>query len=160
MTTDLSKTWNFKVQLELGDRGEQLFLERYPRKIEIHPGREWDFTVKSSREKIELKTDSYNIDKSKNFFLERYSDINRKTPGGPWRAHKDKIDIFCYYFVRHNIWFEFRELPALIERLDDLTKKKGLVYIKNRGWTTGGYKVKRSDLEEFYTVWEFDPKKD
>lgn len=154
------KRWDFKEQLQLGDRGEQLFLERYPRKLEIFPGREYDFTVKSSREKLELKTDSYNMDKSDNFFFERFSDVARETPGGPWRAAKDSVDIFCYYFVRHNLWFEFRDLPALTKKLDEMTKKQGLVYIKNRGWTTAGYKVNRESLSEFYSVWQFDPTKD
>jgi hypothetical protein len=148
--------FDFKAQLKVGNRGEELFLERYPRKLEIFPGKAYDFTVKSSRETVELKTDTYNIDKSDNFFFERYSDVNKKSPGGPWRAKKDKIDIFCYYFVRHNIWFEFRDIPGLVKKLDSLTKKQGLIYIKNRGWVTGGYKVKREDVEEFFTVWEFE----
>jgi hypothetical protein len=156
MNAKANKAWDFKGQLAVGNRGEELFLERYPRKLEIFSGREYDFTVKSSREKIELKTDTYNMDKSDNFFLERYSDVHRKTPGGPWRAYKDKIDIFCYMFVRHNIWFEFRDLPALIERLDDLTKKQGLIYIKNKGWVTGGYKVPRDSLSDLFDVWEFE----
>ena len=150
------KAWTFQEQLTIGNRGEELFLERYPRKLEIYPGREYDFTVKSSREKLELKTDTYNINKSDNFFFERFSDVHKETPGGPWRAHKDKIDIFCYYFVRHNIWFEFRDIPALVKELNSLTKSSGLVYIKNRGWITGGYKVRRECLEHLYTVWEFD----
>ena len=152
----MTKIFTFNGQLEVGDRGEQLFLERYPRKLEIYPGREYDFTVKSSREKLELKTDTYNMNKSSNFFFERYSDVHRKTPGGPWRAHKDEIDIFCYYFVRHNLWFEFRDLDGLIERLNDLTKKQGLIYIKNKGWVTGGYKIPREALDDLYDIWEFE----
>ncbi len=151
----MTKVWDFKVQLEVGSRAEELFLERYPRKLEIFPGREYDFLVKSSRETIELKTDTYNINKSSNFFFERYSDVRRKTPGGPWRAHKDSVDIFCYYFVRHNIWFEFRDIPKLISRLNDLTEKKGLIYIKNKGWVTGGYKVPRDSLSDLFDMWEF-----
>ena len=148
-------TWDFKAQLKVGDRGEELFLERYPRKIEIYPGREYDFTVKSSRETIELKTDSYNMKKSDNFFFERYSDVTKKNPGGPWRAKKDKVDIFCYYFVRHNLWYEFRDIPELVKRLDKLTKQQSLIFIKNKGWTTGGYKVKRSDVEDLCCIYEF-----
>lgn len=151
-----SKSWDFKKQLEFGDRGEALFAERYPRRLEIFPGKAYDFTVLSSREKVELKTDSYNMDKSENFFFERYSDVSKESPGGPWRAKRDKVDIFCYYFVRHNIWYEFRDIPALVKRLNSLTKGKGLVYIKNRGWITGGYKVKRSDVEDLCSIYEFD----
>lgn len=149
------KVWDFQVQLEFGNRSEELFAERYPRKLEIYPGREYDFTVKCNGQKLELKTDSYNLTKTENFFLERYSDVHKKTPGGPWRAAGDKVDIFCYYFVRHNTWFEFRDLPKLIKRLDELTANKGLVHIKNRGWITGGYKVPRSALEDLFDVYEF-----
>lgn len=157
MTDKQNKVWNFKQQLKVGDRGEEIFLERYPRKIKLYPGREYDFTVQSSREKLELKTDSYNIEKTDNFFMERWSCMDRKKPGGPWRAAKDEVDIFCYYFVRNNIWFEFRDLPALVERLDEVTKKKGLVFIKNKGWITGGFKLRRELFDDLYTVWEFDP---
>jgi hypothetical protein len=147
--------WTFKDQLKVGDRGEQLFLEKYPRKLTIYPGREYDFTINSSRETVELKTDTYNINKTENFFFERYSDVTKETPGGPWRAKKDKVDIFCYYFVRHNVWFEFRDVPALITELNKLTKGKGLIYIKNRGWVTGGYKISRDSLSDFYDIYEF-----
>ncbi len=152
----MTKAFDFKGQLAVGDRGEELFLERYPRKLEVFPGKAYDFTVKSSRETLELKTDTYNMKKSENFFFERYSCVDKKSPGGPWRAKKDKVDIFCYYFVRHNVWFEFRDVPALIKRLDALTKKQGLIYVKNRGWITGGYKVKREDLEDLYSIYEFE----
>lgn len=151
-----SKTFDFKKQLTLGDRGESLFMERYPRKLEIYPGREYDFVVKSSREKIELKTDSFNMLKTPNFFFERYSDIQSKKPGGPWRAAEDKVDIFCYYFVRFNMWYEFRDLPELIKVLDKYTEKKGMIWIKNKGWTTGGFTVPRDLLEPYYTIYEFE----
>ena len=147
--------WDFKAQLEVGDRGEALFLERYPSKIEIYPGREYDFVCKKTGAKIELKTDTYNMDKTQNFFFEKYSDLHRETPGGPWRAAGDNVDIFCYYFVRHNIWFQFNHVNELVQRLDELTKDKDLVYIKNKAWITGGYKVKRDALEDLFDVWYF-----
>lgn len=149
-------SWDFKEQLKVGDRGEELFLENYPKKLTIYPGKEYDFTCESGA-KIELKTDTYNINKTENFFLERFSDLERETPGGPWRAANDGIDIFCYMFVRHNIWFQFEDVPALVQRVDEILegRKGGLVYIKNRGWVTAGHKIKRVDLEDLYDIWEF-----
>lgn len=147
--------FSFDKQLVVGDRGEELFLERYPTKITIYTGREYDFTCSATGKKIELKTDTYNMTKTPNFFMERYSDVNRKTVGGPWRAVRDNVDIFCYYFVRHNCWFQFNNLPALTERLDELTAKQGLIYIKNKGWVTGGYTVKRDALEDLYDIYEW-----
>lgn len=147
--------WDMKVQLEVGDRGEQLFMEKYPGKIELFPGREYDFTCLDTGAKIELKTDTYNMTKSNNFFMERFSDVHKETPGGPWRAERDNIDIFVYYFVRHNTWFQFTDLPQLVERLNLLTTKNGLVYIKNKGWVTGGYKINRDKLADLYTIFTF-----
>ncbi len=147
--------FDFKAQLEVGSRGEELFLEHYPRRLEVYEGREYDFTVKCNKHKLELKTDTYNINKTVNFFFERYSDVHLKTPGGPWRAHKDNVDIFCYYFVRHNTWFEFRDIPALIKRLDEVINKNQLIFIKNKGWITGGYKVPREKIIDLCTIWEF-----
>lgn len=43
----------------------------------------------------------------------------------------------------------------LIERLESLTAGKGYVYIKNRAWTTAGYKVKREDLKDLYEQYTF-----
>lgn len=149
-------SFNFKKQLELGERGESLFMEKYPKKLIIYPGREYDFIESHSKKKIELKTDSYNINKTPNFFFERYSSINKKSPGGPWRAVIDHVDIFCYMFVRHNVWYQFNNIPELVNRLETLTAHTGLCYVKNQGWVTGGYKIPRTEVEDLYTMWEFN----
>lgn len=150
-----SKTWDFKEQLAVGDRGEELFLANYPKKLTIHPGRDGDFIEQCSGKKIEIKTDTYNMDKSPNFFIERYSSVYDETPGSVWQALDHGCSVFCYLFVRHNTWFQFNDLPALKTRLEELTDGKGLIYIKNRRWVTGGYKIPREALSDLYEVWEF-----
>lgn len=152
----MTKQFTFKDQLIVGDRGEELFLERYPKKLEIYPGREYDFIIKKTGEKVELKTDTYNINKTDNFFFERYSDVSRKTNGGPWRAEVDKVDIFCYYFIRHNIWFQFTELDKLIRYLNEIVNESKLIYVKNKGYCTAGYKVNRKELEKFYDIYSWE----
>lgn len=147
--------FDFQKQLAVGDRGEELFLEHYPKKITIHPGRDGDFIETNSGKKIELKTDTYNIDKTPNFFIERFSCIDKQSPGSVWQALDHGCSIFCYMFVRHNIWFQFNDLPKLIERLESLTEKMGMIYIKNRGWVTGGYKLPRTSLEDLYDEYTF-----
>lgn len=148
--------FDFKTQLEVGSRGEELFLERYPTKLIVHPHHAYDFDCERTGRKIELKTDTYNIHKTSNFFMERYSDVHKKSPGGVWQSIEKGVDTFCYYFVRHNVWFQFDDLPLLIDRLNDLTKKQGLVYIKNKGWVTAGYKIARDDLADLFDVWSWD----
>jgi hypothetical protein len=123
--TGTNNSFCFQEQLKVGDRGEELFMQHYPKGIIIHPGRDGDFIEKSSGKKIELKTDTYNMDKTPNFFIERYSCIQKESPGSVWQAQSHGCDIFCYMFVRHNIWFQFNNIPKLIERLEDLTKPKG-----------------------------------
>lgn len=147
--------FDFKTQLNWGQRGEELFQKHYPRVLSAASDLTYDFTVESSGQKLELKTDSYNMEKTPNFFMERYSDIMRKTHGGPWRAERDGIDIFCYYFVRHNTWFEFRNIPELVSDLNKLTRDARMVYIKNKGWVSGGFLVPRDILSVHFTLYRF-----
>lgn len=149
------KTWDFQEQLKLGNRGEELFLEAYPKKLIIYPGRDGDFVEVNSGKKIELKSDSYNINKTPNFFFERYSNVETETPGSVWQALHHNCDIFCYQFIRYNIWFQFNNLPKLAERLDNMIEGKSPIWIKNKGWITAGYKIDRETLSDLYTVWEF-----
>lgn len=150
-----NKVFDFQEQLKLGNRGEELFLEAYPKKLIIYPGRDGDFIEVNSGKKIELKSDNYNINKTENFFFERYSNIETKTPGSVWQAIEHGCDIFCYQFIRHNIWFQFNNLPELANRLEEYQGDKSLIWIKNKGWITGGFKIPRKLLEDLYIVWEF-----
>ncbi len=149
------KAFDFKDQLGVGDKGESLFALKYPRELAKYEGREYDFTVKATGQKLELKTDTYSMEKSNNFFMERFSDVTSQKPGGPWRADQDKIDIFCYLFAMNNTWFEFTDMPGLVKELERIVKPRDFIYIKNKGWTTGGYKVNRKALEPFYTKHTF-----
>lgn len=155
-----NKPWSFSEQLQVGSRGEEIFMANYPKKIKVYPDRDGDFIEVNSKRKIELKTDTYNIEKTPNFFIERYSvyypdNLEACKPGGPWQAQGHGCDIFCYMFVRHNIWFQFNNLPALVDRLNNLTEKMGIIYIKNHGYITTGYRVPRDSLKDLYTIWEF-----
>lgn len=151
----MDKAWDFKEQLKVGSRGEELFLEKYPRKLKVHPGKDGDFIVQATGDKIELKTDTYNINKSENFFIERWSDYYEEKPGSLWQARDHGCTIFCYYFVRHNLWYEFRDIPALINRIEELTEGKGFIMIKNKCWITAGWKVRRDDLVDLGEVYEW-----
>lgn len=148
------KTFDFQEQLKVGSRGEELFMEYYPEPIKIWPGRDGDFITESGK-KIELKSDSYNMAKTQNFFIERYSDFDKKSPGSIWQAHGHGCEIFVYYFVRHNIWFKFTDLPKLMQVLEEKYGHKGFVMIKNKGWRTAGWTVPRDSLKDLYEMYEF-----
>ena len=70
--------------------------------------------------------------------MERWGNIEEKKPGGPWRARKDRVPVFCYMFVRHNVWLEW-DTKELCKLFDKLTKKAKLVYIKSGGWAVAGW---------------------
>lgn len=152
----MSKAFDFQTQLKVGNRGEELFLEYYPEKITIWPDRDGDF-ITMSGQKIELKTDTYNMNKTDNFFIERYSDFEKKSPGSIWQAHEHGCEIFVYYFVRHNTWFVFKDLPKLIKVLEESHGHKGFILIKNKGWRTAGWTVPRDSLKDLYERYEFKP---
>lgn len=143
----MTKVFDFKEQLKIGDAGEQLLLEHYKGpKLSLFPGREYDFD-RADGLRVELKSDSYK--NSRNFFFERYSDYEKKKPGSVWQS-VGKADVFVYMFVNERVYYEFSDLPLLLSTLDDITRNMYAVLIRNKGWTASGYKVPRSKLEHLY----------
>lgn len=145
--------FDFREQLQVGQQGEQDFLEHYPEELTIHPGYDGDFILPCGG-KLELKTDTYSMAKTSNFFIERWSDFHRKKPGFVWQAREHGCTRLCYYFVRDSTYFEFRDLEALQKRLEELTEGMSYIMVKNKGWLTVGYKVPRAALEDLYEEWE------
>lgn len=140
------KVFDFKEQLEWSHGKESEFIDLYlGPKLVKSTNRKWDFDTPDGK-KIELKTDTYDIAKTPNFFMERYSDITKKSPGGPWRAAEDGVDRWIYWFPSGNVYYEFTDLPELIKVLDEVTEKYFMFSIRNKAWTTGGYKVPRLPL--------------
>lgn len=151
----MTRQFGFKEQLEVGQNGENIFVERYPYKLTVHPGRDGDF-IDSKGRKIELKTDTYCMSKTPNFFIERYSDVHKKSPGSLWQAHEHGCDIFVYMFIKNNTYFIIKDIPAALQILDDYYESNpSLVYVKNRGWVTGGLKVPRELLKDVYSEYHW-----
>ena len=155
------KKFDFKKQLEIGQQGEHIFMERYPHKLTIHPGYDGDF-IDSKGRKIELKTDQWCMDtETSNFFIERYSDFWKKTPGSFWQAYEHGCDIFCYMFVRNDTYFKFTNIEAVLEVLNKhIEDTKGrFIMIKNKGWQTAGFTIPREKLEDYYEVYTWKEEK-
>jgi hypothetical protein len=150
----MTKTFTWREQLAVGDRGEELFMQHYPEPLTVFPEHRADFRRVSDGLLIELKTDTYSLEKTENCFMERWGDATREKVGGPWRSRRDRVPVFVYYFVRHNVWLEWntKELCKLLERL---TKKQSLIYIKNQGWLVQGYKVPIQSVLHLATVHTF-----
>ena len=97
------KVFNFNDQRRIGDIGESDFVKVYkklkPKKSKTNF--QIDFTL-SNGKTVELKTDSYDMEKTPNFFMEQKTISGKKSNlGGPWRAKDHKIDYLFEITARH-----------------------------------------------------------
>ena len=145
------KTWDFKTQLNQAEKHELEFTKIYKKhKLTKSADRRWDFNTPRGL-RVELKCDTYDATKTPYFFLERYSDMYKKSPGGIWQSVGHDVDIFIYWFVNSGVYYEFRNLQDLIKVLEKLTENLYMIGIRNRGYITGGYKLTRDLLHPYFT---------
>ena len=138
---------DFKKDLLRGDKGEAVIEKRYLCK----KSKDLRYDLISAKGKTwEVKTDYYDMKKTPNFFIEKISNEEKNTLGGPWRAHKDGVEIFSYLYFKnrkHYIW----EVDTLVEQLEKLVEGKEMTSVKNEYngqlYYTLGYKIPRKLLE-------------
>ena len=94
---------------------------------------------------IEIKTDFYDMEKTPNFFMEKVSDEDFGSLGGPWRAADDNVDWFVYFFIKNARVFCWKT-ANLVSCLNAVTKNMEPSKVENKNYTTKGFKVKRSTL--------------
>lgn len=140
----MENVFDFDTQLEIGNDGEAAFRKYYrqlgPKKSN---NRQFDFVLDDGKT-VELKTDTYDMDKTPNFFMEMFGDIAEGKIGGPWRALQDGVFYFVYYFPKNKTFFWF-ETVKLCKLLDQVITQMGLIpkEIRNKTWTARGYAVPR-----------------
>ena len=142
------KIFDFKKQLSIGQKGENLFVAtyKYLNPIKSEEDLSYDFKI-SGNKKVELKLDTYI--NAKNFFMEKYSSFEDKKVGGPWRG---KIDYFVYLFINEKTFYWFVQ-KDLLKFLDEYIKGKEGKMVKNKGYTTLGYTVaKKILIEKCYKI--------
>lgn len=151
MTTEKKQEFSFGVQLDVGSRGEEIFGTRYADRVTHTDGVAGDFLWKPTGELVEVKTDTYTG--SPNFFMERWSDYGDRKPGGPWQAASKGVTYYAYLFPEegtddapvHIYWFKISTLCTYLE--DYIERRKlGYITVRNKAWTTVGYKVPRKDI--------------
>lgn len=142
----MSKVANWAQDLARGDAGEQEFLETFPlwRKGEDINRYEHDFVHSITGATAELKTDYYGMHQTPNLIVERYSNGEKQTPGGPYR-HNGDLSLWIYYYRKNGIFLMY-DPAQLIERVDSL--ELPLIPVRNRGYTTLVYKVPRTEVED------------
>ena len=149
------KVFNFKDQMRIGDIGESDFIKIYEKlePVKSVKNRKIDFTLNNGKT-VELKTDSYSMDKTVNFFMEKNTILPDETSilGGPWRSKDHKIDYFVYYYMSDKVFFWF-EPKSLCKFLDKYIKKNKIkpIAIPNRTgngetFRSYGYKIPRLDI--------------
>ena len=139
----------FHKSLEKGKVGESLFLDYYKDRIKQLDGLRNDFQFVGSGDYVELKSDYYDMNRTENFFMERWSDVERHKAGGPWQAATNGNTWYYYLFVKNGVMFQFQTLPLLCA-LKKLEKEYKLIDIPNSRWLTQGYKIPRNRLKELY----------
>lgn len=135
------KISNFQTDLQKGLLGQQLLLKAF-KSLEHIDGRKGDLVMPDGT-KLELKSDFHGMHKSENFFVERFGSIESGKSGGPWLALEGDCKYFIYLYVNELTGFVF-DTAALVCQLEPIIANLKPVEIRNRKWTTVGYKVPRS----------------
>jgi len=102
---------------------------------------------------VEVKCESsYTRAATPNFAIERYSSIERHTPGGPWSTEAD-----FYAHVYADGLLVIMNRARLVRWLEDQLGRSPQVFpyreIRNEGWTTGTYLVPRGVVREALGTW-------
>lgn len=139
--------FSFRKQLKLGHEGEDLFLSLNPGLKKLD-GKIADFETPDGMG-IELKSDSYDMSRTPNFFMERISNVEKGTPGGPWQALDKKVPVFVYWYPKHQhaFWFNTDELVGALEEIGPMRKHRVL----NMGYRSEGWLIPRYYLQQIYT---------
>lgn len=146
-------TANFKTDLLRGKTGEAALLAAFGNTVTATDGRKGDMIISATGALMEIKTDYYPHDKTKNFFCERYSYDNQ--PGGVWQAAVHKAEFFVYMFADPGFSYIYRTMDFL-RRMKQIEAQNRfpLIDIPNRGYTTRGYKVPRELFSDLELTWE------
>lgn len=136
------KVFGFQKQLAFGDKGEDFFVKCYKKrgakKVAI---REYDMIIDGDKS-VELKSDSYPMSKTENFFFERYRNKETKKAGGPWQSNEHGCEYFVYCYIQDKTFFWFKT-SDLCKFLNKIIKKYPAKQIRNKGWSCIGYCIPR-----------------
>ncbi len=130
---------NFQKDLKRGKVGEDTFHKLLPHLEKL--GRTADFICPYTDATYEIKTDFTSTD---NFFIERWSDVEKKKEGGPWRSKKEGTLYFIYLFPKLGIGYTFKS-TALVKAVEKMTGLRK-VNVQNRAWVTQGLLVPKKAL--------------
>jgi hypothetical protein len=144
--------FGFAEQLSIGSEGEAALQKMWHGpKLTKHPKRAYDFDG-GDGSKVEVKTDTYDMSKTTNFFIERWSVEQQQKPGSVWQSLEKGVTVFVYFFKKNNTYFVFDNLPLLQATLEVYIEKckPPPMRILNKGYNALGFKVPRAMLAGLY----------
>ena len=139
--------FQFGAQLRVGDRGEQWLSSNYHELLTPYAPHDYDFVDAQGRP-LELKTESRSLSDTPNFFVERWSDLDKQKPGGPWQSLDKGVQVLVYLFYPSQTYFVFEDIPVLIDTIISLDLKPKI--IQNVRYRASGFVVPRSALAHLY----------
>lgn len=148
---------SFISSLAKGKHGEDIYFEHRKDEIERLDGYKSDFRCIKTGKGLELKTDSWSLAKTPNYFFEHIRNTKTGAPGGPWQALASGSEIFVYMYVNDLTYFTF-DTTKLVERLNEIIIPIRATNVYNASYITQGYKVPRDLLTDLATMSIIKPK--
>lgn len=157
----MSTAFGFHEQNTIGKRGEELFLQLYPKWQANNVGqhcKEPDFVDAGGR-KLELKFDvSARARRDQkgyqtNFFMETVSNNRKQTAGGVFRAQQEGVDFFVYMFESPFRMFvlDVHKTAATVLKLMPHYRT---IRIRNQHYWTEGYALPIELFENCITTFD------
>ena len=153
---DSKKAFGFQEQLKVGSEGESLFLKLFDKFYVANNEKNCrlpDFIHRKTGALVEVKYDDSTraiLDRNgyqMNFFIEKFSNDEYQTLGGPFRAVSEGCDYYVYIFKKPCRIF-ILDAKKLLEKVNRLIETNHFPkkLIPNRNYKTSGYALPISAL--------------
>ena len=133
----------FEKDLSFGNSAEEYLFNTDPEKFERLDGRKGDLRLTKSKKIIEVKTERRSDEQTPNIFVEKISNKNKGTKGGPWAASDNGCEYISYIFWPTKKIFTYKIKP-LLNFLE--TKKYKPFEVTVSGSKAVGFIVPRADI--------------
>lgn len=167
------KPWNghvadFGSDLKAGQKGQEKIVRAGKGLLRELDGRKNDLELVRTKEKVELKTERYNLKRNgkfsratrstPNLFIERWSDEKRGHIGGPFQALAKGNKFYVHLFKNNKVVvFKTQELVDYLNKIDftqKYAKKKSNIPNKSgkKDWMTVGYYIPLEDIAHLAVI--------
>jgi hypothetical protein len=155
-----TKVFDFAEQLSKGNQAESelpdIYQKLFNSTLTKHTDYAYDFSSDDGK-KVELKTDFYDHSKTRNFFIERWSDFDKEKPGSLWQSVPKGVNQFIYWYKTSGKLYVFTvDLDKLIGIIEQLVEEKHIEmkFIQNKGYKGGGWCIPRNLLKDYYKEYD------